>query len=185
RGFGKVYEGSCTSDGSSVAIKVVLNQKGLSFLEEEANVLKSVNSDFVVKYRDVINQPEGQWLIMEYCSKGSLGSYLRKKGKLIEAVIRDIAACCLLGLNDLHKENIMHRDFKPDNLLFADNGIIKLSDFGFSQILNSPDSIRPTFCGTIIYMAPETFDRHTCLKSDIYSFGITLIELAQGKNPNS
>lgn len=46
---------------------------------------------------------------MEYCSKGSLGSYLRKKGKQIEAVIRDIAACCLLGLNDLHKENIMHR----------------------------------------------------------------------------
>ena len=54
-----MYEGSCTSDGSSVAIKVVLNQKGLSFLEEEANVLKSVNSDFVVKYRDVLDQPEG------------------------------------------------------------------------------------------------------------------------------
>lgn len=46
---------------------------------------------------------------MEYCSKGSLGSYLRKKGKLIEAVIRDIAACCLLGLKDLHKKNIIHR----------------------------------------------------------------------------
>ena len=57
-----MYEGSCTSDGSSVAIKVVLNQKGLSFLEEEANVLKSVNSDFVVKYRDVIDQPEGLWV---------------------------------------------------------------------------------------------------------------------------
>lgn len=57
-----MYEGSCTSDGSKVAIKVVLNQKGLSFLEGEANMLKSVNSDFVVKYRDVIDQPEGLWV---------------------------------------------------------------------------------------------------------------------------
>lgn len=57
-----MYEGSCTSDGSKVAIKVVLNQKGLSFLKEEAKMLKSVNSDFVVKYRDVIYQPEGLWV---------------------------------------------------------------------------------------------------------------------------
>ena len=57
-----MYEGSCTSDGSKVAIKVVLSQKGLSFLKEEAKVLKSVNSDFVVKYRDVIHQPEGLWV---------------------------------------------------------------------------------------------------------------------------
>ena len=68
-------------------------------------------------------------------------------------------------------------------MLISKNGVIKLGDFGLSEQLNHSNSERSNICGTPLYMAPEVFDGQTVMKSDVWSLGISLIELAEGKNP--
>ena len=120
---------------------------------------------------------------MEYCHCGSLGSFIRSGNRLSESALRDIMACCLMGLTYLHAKKIIHRDIKPDNLFLSEQGVIKVGDFGLAAQLNSSASRRSVVCGTSLYMAPEVFQERTCLSSDIWSLGISAIELAEGKQP--
>ena len=120
---------------------------------------------------------------MEYCHCGSLGSFIRNGNRLSESALRDIMACCLMGLTYLHAKKIIHRDIKPDNLFLSEQGVIKVGDFGLAAQLNSSASRRSVVCGTSLYMAPEVFQERTCLSSDIWSLGISAIELAEGKQP--
>ncbi|KAK8827663.1 hypothetical protein WA577_007210 [Blastocystis sp. JDR] len=120
---------------------------------------------------------------MEYCQRGSLGAYLRCGNRMPEPMIRDVAACCLMGLLYMHAKQVIHRDIKPDNLFISDKGLIKLGDFGLSEPLNHSSSKRSTVSGTSMYMAPEVYEERTELKSDVWSLGISLMELAEGKNP--
>ena len=120
---------------------------------------------------------------MEYCHCGSLGSFIRNGNRLSESALRDIMACCLMGLTYLHAKKIIHRDIKPDNLFLSEQGVIKVGDFGLAAQLNSSGSRRSVVCGTSLYMAPEVFQERTCLSSDIWSLGISAIELAEGKQP--
>ena len=120
---------------------------------------------------------------MEYCHCGSLGSFIRNGNRLSESALRDIMACCLMGLTYLHAKKIIHRDIKPDNLFLSEQGVIKVGDFGLAAQLNSSGSRRSVVCGTSLYMAPEVFQERTCLGSDVWSLGISAIELAEGKQP--
>ena len=120
---------------------------------------------------------------MEYCHCGSLGSFIRSGNRLSESALRDIMACCLMGLTYLHAKKIIHRDIKPDNLFLSEQGVIKVGDFGLAAQLNSSASRRSVVCGTSLYMAPEVFQERTCLGSDIWSLGITALEMADGEPP--
>lgn len=118
---------------------------------------------------------------------------MRDGNLLSEGEIQEIASCCLLGLNHLHNCNMIHRvgdkwddhvqDIKPDNLFIFENGLIKVGDFGLSVHLKHSSSRRDTQCGTMWYMAPEVYDGKTEMKSDVWSLGISLIEMADGRNP--
>ena len=120
---------------------------------------------------------------MEYCHCGSVGAYLRSGNRLKEDELREVVSCCLLGLSYLHNRNVMHRDIKPDNLFISESGVIKLGDFGLAVQLEHSCSVRSTTCGTAWYMAPEVYEEEACLKSDVWALGISIIEMAEGKNP--
>ena len=120
---------------------------------------------------------------MEYCHCGSVGAYLRSGNRLKEEELREVVSCCLLGLSYLHNRNVMHRDIKPDNLFISESGVIKLGDFGLAVQLEHSCSKRNTTCGTSLYMAPEVYEEEACLKSDVWALGISIIEMAENKNP--
>ena len=120
---------------------------------------------------------------MEYCHCGSVGAYLRSGNRLKEEELREVVSCCLLGLSYLHNRNVMHRDIKPDNLFISESGVIKLGDFGLAVQLEHSCSKRNTVCGTSWYMAPEVYEEEACLKSDVWSLGISIIEMAESQNP--
>ena len=120
---------------------------------------------------------------MEYCHCGSIQSFLRSGNRLKEEELREVLSCCLLGLSYLHNRTVMHRDIKPDNLFISENGVIKLGDFGLAVQLEHSCSKRNTTCGTSLYMAPEVYEEEACLKSDVWALGISIIEMAENKNP--
>ncbi|KAK8830358.1 hypothetical protein WA577_006044 [Blastocystis sp. JDR] len=146
-------------------------------------MLQSCDMPFIVRYFGIEKMDAEIWIVMEYCHCGSIGSYLRNGNQFTEDELREIASCCLLGMDYLHRRKIIHRDIKPDNLLISETGVIKLSDFGLAVQLNHSCSKNSMQCGTVLYMAPEVFDGKTVLKSDVWSLGISLMEMAEGKNP--
>ena len=120
---------------------------------------------------------------MEYCHCGSVGAYLRSGNRLKEEELREVVSCCLLGLSYLHNRNVMHRDIKPDNLFISESGVIKLGDFGLAVQLEHSCSKRNTTCGTSMYMGPEVYGEGAELKSDVWALGMSVIEMAESKNP--
>ncbi|KAK8832426.1 hypothetical protein WA577_002901 [Blastocystis sp. JDR] len=155
----------------------------VSSIRKEAETLKACNSMFIVGYQGVYTKGKELWIVMEYCHCGSLGALIRNGNQLNVTALRDIMACSLMGLTYLHAKRIIHRDIKPDNLFLSEQGVIKVGDFGLAAQLNSSASRRSVVCGTSLYMAPEVFQEQTCLVSDIWSLGISAIELAEGKPP--
>ena len=103
--------------------------------------------------------------------------------------LREIAACCLMGLFFLHNCRIIHgvieieQDVEPDNMFISESGVIKLGNVGDPFFRQQLRSSRRAVYGTVFYMAPEVFDGEMELKSDIWSLGVSLVELAEGKNP--
>lgn len=126
---------------------------------------------------------------MEYCGGGSVESaYKTLKGPLSEEEIAVIVRGCVVGLSWLHKNNKLHRDIKCGNILLTDDGQVKLADFGVSTQITRTLSKRQTFIGTPYWMAPEVITAEQQgtaydYKADIWSLGITAIEMAECSPP--
>ncbi|KAJ2115138.1 Protein kinase C signaling pathway involved MAPKK protein [Coemansia sp. RSA 922] len=156
----------------------------------ELKLLKQCQSPYIVKYFGAYfsADDDGQSIAicMEYCEGGSLESVYKRVAKLNahigEGVLGQVALAVLNGLVHLHSYRVIHRDVKPSNILVTGRGEIKLCDFGVSGEL--VDSIAQTFVGTSYYMAPERIqgDRYA-VQSDIWSLGLTLIEVSQNQFP--
>lgn len=150
----------------------------------ELQIMHSCSSDYIVKfYGAFLNDNNDVIMCMELMDVGSLDMVSRVFGPVRVDVLGKIAEATLGGLTYLYvKHHIMHRDIKPSNILVNSKGNIKLCDFGVSgELVNS---IADTFVGTSTYMAPERIqgERYT-VKSDVWSFGLTIMELAIGKFP--
>lgn len=150
----------------------------------ELQIMHGCHSDYIVTfYGAFLNENNDVIMCMEYMDVGSLDRISRVFGPVRVDVLGKIAEATLGGLTYLYsKHHIMHRDIKPSNILVNSRGSIKLCDFGVSgELINS---VADTFVGTSTYMAPERIqgDRYT-VKSDVWSFGLTIMELAIGKFP--
>lgn len=197
--YGQVYKGRHTKTGQLAAIKVMdVNEDEEEEIKLEINVLKKYSNhrNIATYYGAFIKKsPPGKddqlWLVMEYCGAGSVTDLVKStKGQsLKEEWIAYICREILRGLSYLHSNKVIHRDIKGQNVLLTDNAEVKLVDFGVSAQLDRTIGRRNTFIGTPYWMAPEviacdenpdaTYDN----RSDLWSLGITALEMAESQPP--
>jgi serine/threonine kinase 3 len=126
------------------------------------------------------------WILMEFCEGGSLSDlHDITKTNLSEIETRAVMASCILGLEHLHNLKNIHRDIKAGNILITADGKAKLADFGVSAQLTNSKNMRKTMIGTPFWMAPELIQETLYDgKADIWSLGITILEVVEGRPPH-
>ncbi|KAL7384162.1 hypothetical protein ABVT39_025437 [Epinephelus coioides] len=191
--FGKVYKAQNKQNGTLAAAKVI-DTKTEDELEDymvEIDILASCNHHHIVKLLDAFYFEGKLWILIEFCAGGAVDAImLELERPLTEPQIRVVCRQTLEALSYLHENKIIHRDLKAGNILLSLDGEVKLADFGVSAKNTKTLQRRDSFIGTPYWMAPEVVmcetskDRPYDYKADIWSLGVTLIELAQIEPPN-
>lgn len=189
--FGTVFRAVHKPSQKECAIKRIDLENSDDDIEEiqkEIGILATCHDNHITRYYGCFMYEFELWIVMEYLGGGSCLDLIKdlRPESLSEAAIAEILAQVVEGLMYLHESGKIHRDIKAANVLIADNGDVKIADFGVAAQLSNNLSRRNTFVGTPFWMAPEVIDQldHS-FSADIWSLGITAIELAVGKPPLS
>ena len=199
--FGLVYKAMHNSTNEIYAIKIIDYSKdndrennyvvnyNYSSIQQETSLMKLVNdSNYVVKYYGSYFSRKSNtlWLILEYCSSGSvIDLMLAMERTFSEVEVATIMEMVLHGLSLIHSKNLIHRDIKGANILLSEDGYAKLGDFGIgTQLLNQ--KYRQSKKGSPYWMSPQVASNLKYdFKTDIWSLGITCLEILQGEPPFS
>eukprot|EP00158_Paraphelidium_tribonemae_P006903 Partr_v1_DN28027_c0_g2_i3_m57238 putative mitogen-activated protein kinase kinase kinase kinase len=196
--YGEVFKARSVATGELVALKIIKMEPGedLDEVLNEVNFLQSCSHHNIVSYGGCyLKKSAGLkggkqiWIAMEYCGGGSVESiYKALRTPLLEKEIAVIIRESLAGLAFLHSVRKLHRDIKSGNILLTEMGAVKLADFGVSTQLTKTFSKRNTFIGTPYWMAPEVItaeQQNTSYdyKADVWSLGITTVEMAECSPP--
>ncbi|XP_037081938.1 serine/threonine-protein kinase 4-like [Pollicipes pollicipes] len=183
--YGSVYKALHKESGQVLAIKQVPVDTDLQEIIKEISIMQQCDSPYVVKYYGSYFKNTDLWIVMEYCGAGSVSDIMKlRKKTLSEAEISTILSDTLRGLQYLHLRRKIHRDIKAGNILLNTEGHAKLADFGVAGQLTDTMAKRNTVIGTPFWMAPEVIQEigYDCV-ADIWSLGITALEMAEGRPP--
>lgn len=192
--FGTVYKAIHNETGQVSALKITKPEEGgESQLPDvvELHILKNCKHKNIVGLLGTWVKGQETFIALDYCGGGAVSDFYQVwEMKMTEDQIAIVARGCLEGLHYMHENNFIHRDIKGANILLDDSGEVKLVDFGVSAILQDSAQKRNTLIGTPYWMAPEVIQNKTRLNPydeavDIWSLGITLIELAEKDPPLS
>lgn len=212
--FATVYRIATTFQGVPFAAKELdkrrLMKNGVLDVkfDNEIQIMKGLRHPNIVQYIDYHDHEQWVYIIMEYVPHGELSRYMQEKGPIPEEQVQIITRQILHALQYLHRRNITHRDIKPDNILIAslEPLVVKLSDFGLSKCVNDEETFLKTFCGTLLYCAPEVYPEYASYQLgenrkrrrvgeptrkvspydqsvDMWSFGAVLFHILCGKAP--
>ena len=188
--FGDVYLIEKKDNNILYAMKVLNKQKVFNdnlkrYAITERNVLSAIDHPFVVKLRYAFQNSEYLFLIMDYYPGGDLGTYLMDEGTFTEKKAKIYIAEIVLALEELHKNDIIFRDLKPENVMVDAEGHVALIDFGLSKerVVHN-DTGAKSFCGSVAYLAPEMIRKLGHGKAiDWYLLGVVLYEMLFGVPP--
>jgi eukaryotic-like serine/threonine-protein kinase len=153
------------------------------FIQEARSAARLAHPN-VVNVFDQGQDPEMAYLVMEYLSGITLRDLLQERKSLTPTETLDILSSVLAGLAAAHKAGIVHRDLKPENVLLADDGRIKIGDFGLARAASANTATGAALLGTIAYLSPELVTRGIAdTRSDIYAVGIMMYEMLVGEQP--
>ena len=177
--FSIIYKGFIYKTQTPIAVKKITKVIDKKYFLNEIETMKRLDHPNILKLYDVVYTREDTYLILEYCNGGDLQTYIKKKYTKYDSLfLKEI----LGALEYIYKNNILHRDIKPQNILIH-NHTVKISDFGFAKSFEL-DELMQTYCGSPLYMAPELiYGQDYNFKSDIWSLGVIVYELFTKKHP--
>lgn len=198
--YGRVYLGMNATTGEFLAVKEVeVNPKAaggdkskmkelVAALDHEIDTMQHLDHVNIVQYLGCERKETSISIFLEYIPGGSIGSCLRKHGKFEESVVSSLTRQTLSGLAYLHREGILHRDLKADNILLDLDGTCKISDFGISKKTDNiyGNDKSNNMQGSVFWMAPEVIRSQTegySAKVDIWSLGCVVLEMFAGRRP--
>jgi serine/threonine protein kinase/tetratricopeptide (TPR) repeat protein len=188
-GMGVVYKATDTKLGRTVALKflpprLLCDAEAKSRFEHEAKAASALNHPNIATIYE-IEEVEGRcFMAMEYLEGGSLKGLLKTRDLSIKEVL-GLALQIGEGLNAAHERGVVHRDIKPDNIMLAGKGLVKIMDFGLAKLKGvSRVTKAGTTVGTLQYMSPEQAQgKEVDRRSDLFSFGVILYEMIAGRRP--
>lgn len=208
--YARVYKAGFARNNKCLAIKAInlartTDNYRHKFLPRELSILRRVNHDNICKVYEIIQVADRIYIVMQFCSRGSLADLLQKNnGPFNERIVRYLFAPTLAAVMYLHSNEIAHRDIKIENILLDQNYTPKLTDFSYSCLLKRCESrsvslretssshrsrislkLNTTFCGTLPYLSPEMIRRqpYDPKKTDSWSLGISLFVLLNDRLP--
>jgi serine/threonine-protein kinase len=182
-GFGTVYLAEDTWIGKKVALKVPHRQStNFGELLREPRLLASLNHPNIVTVLTAEKQDSIFFIVMEYVAGETLENIIAREGALDLPRALDFTCQICNAVDHAHRQGVLHRDLRPANIMVADNGLVKVADFGTSRFLELA-AIGTTVIGSPPYMAPEQFHGRATFASDIYSLGVTMYQMMTGTLP--
>ena len=192
--FGEVKLATRKSDGKKVGLKVISK---ITFRGEEERKLMLLEAQLayrvghpahpnVVTTYEYAEDPGAFYMVMELATGGELMDRITKAQYFSEAVASRYFKQLALGLQHIHERGVVHRDLKPENFLMEDtspNASIKITDFGLSAPIATPDAVLTDACGSAFYIAPEVFKRAYTKAADVFSLGVNLYLFLSGNVP--
>ncbi|MCX6539290.1 MAG: protein kinase [Acidobacteria bacterium] len=182
-GFGTVYLAEDTWIGKKVALKVPHRQSvNFGELLREPRLLASLNHPNIVTVLTAEKQDNVFFIVMEYVAGETLENIIARDGALDLTRALDFTCQICNAVDHAHNQGVIHRDLRPANVLVAENGLVKVADFGTSRFLELA-AHGTTVIGSPPYMAPEQFHGRATFASDIYSLGVTMYQMMTGTLP--